>query len=628
MKGNAKCEDWTLEGDFKEEEQVLRSITEVLEYGENGEAIKRILELVGTYLCAAQVVILKGHEDETKASIVCEWKYSGNFGELCDSNPYQYNLNLDIICQFQRQGWFITETPNPVSEQRFSYAFPLQNENGYYGILWLGECARLSLSKNVLFHFLSEVSHGTLKLIEKIEKLVRQQNIPSLPRLFPEENTLIDYDWRTMLPNRPRFECYMRTALLNAEKSGQKGYVIMIDVDDFRLINREYSFETGDRLITVISNYLADTFSKRHSLFRIGTDSFLLVNTYGDEEQLTWVTNTIYKRCQSLWQVDEKTLYCTVSMTAVQYPDHGNSVEQIYRNLFNVMYQVKGSGKNSILLYQEQSEYISNVILRHQEIEKMLRDSISNQYRGFQLNYQPLYHTEADKLIGAEALVRFTSNKGIRIPPQHFIPLAEADGLIVPIGDYVLQNAAIFCKTVNNMIDPEFSISINVSIRQFQLLDYAKRVETLLSDVGVSFQNIILEITEGLAAANIERIRNTCIELRKLGIRIALDDLGTGYSSLNMLRTMPVDIIKIDRSFIKDITTDTYSHHFVGLITELGHTLNLKVCAEGVEDAVQLARCKDLGIDCIQGYYFHRPMSKDQFLEGLMNSWGHAARTS
>lgn len=458
-----------------------------------------------------------------------------------------------------------------------------------------------------------------LELIEDMEKLYVQENILSPPSI-PGESDLVGHDWLTIPPNRYQFECYLNTALFDAERSGKKGYVIMIDVDDFKLINRDYNCRTGDCLISVIFDYLMDTFSKNHALFRIGTDSFSLVNQDGDDEQLKQVTKTIYNRCQSLWQVNQDTLYCTLSIAAVRYPDHGRNVEEIYKNLYRSMFQIKDSGKNSILLCQEGAEFIpNNVVLRHQEIEKMLRDSISNQYRGFYVEYQPIYQGKTNKLIGAEALVRFVNDKGVVFPPQYFIPLAESDGLIVPIGDYVLQNAAIFCKMVNCTIDPEFFVSVNVSVRQFQLLDYTSRVQKLLSDVGVSFQNVILEITEGLAAANMERIRNTCIELRETGIRIALDDIGTGYSSLNMLRTMPIDIVKIDRSFIRDLATDTYSHHFVRLITELGHILHLTVFAEGVEDAVQLASCKELMIDCIQGYYFQKPMSMNHFLESLMD---------
>lgn len=460
-----------------------------------------------------------------------------------------------------------------------------------------------------------------LELIEDMEKLYVQQNVLPPPP-FPGESDLTDHDWLTMPPNRYQFECYLNTALFDMERFGKKGYVIMIDVDDFKLINREYNYRTGDKLISVIFDYLADAFSKDHALFRIGTDSFSLVNVDGGDEQLKRVTRTIYNRCQSLWQVDQETLYCTLSIAAARYPDHGRSVEEIYKNLYKSMFQIKDSGKNSILLCQERAECISNnVILQNQEIEKMLRDSISNQYRGFHVEYQPIYHAKTNKPIGAEALARFVNDKGILISPQQFIPLAESDGLIVPIGDYVLQNAAILCKTVNCTIDPEFCVSINVSVRQFQLLDYASRVKTLLSDIGVSSQNIILEITEGLAATNMERIRNTCTELREAGIKIALDDLGTGYSSLNMLRTMPVDIVKIDHSFIRDLSTDTYSHHFVRLITELGHILHLTVCAEGVENEVQLARCKDLMIDYIQGYYFQKPMSMSCFLENLIDGF-------
>lgn len=459
---------------------------------------------------------------------------------------------------------------------------------------------------------------STLEVIADIEKLCRQQILP--PPLFPGEGALSGHDLRTMLPNRYQFERYLETVLLNAMRSRKKGYVIMIDVDDFKLINREYSFKTGDRLISVISDYLADAFSKDHALFRVGADSFSLVNPGGGDEQLKQATRTICNRCQSLWQVDQSALYCTLSITAVRYPDQGGSVEEIYKNLSKAMFQVKDSGKNSILLCQGCAECLTGYEgLQHQELVKMLRDSISNRYQGFHVEYQPIYHTKTSKPLGAEALVRFTSDMGTLIPPRHFIPLAESDGLIVPIGDYVLQNAAKLCKTVNDTIDPGFCMSINVSVRQLQLLDYASRVQTMLGDAGVSFQNIVLEITESLAAANMERIRSACTELREAGIRIALDDLGTGYSSLNMLRSMPVDIVKIDRSFIRDLATDTYSHHFVRLITELGHFLDLTVCAEGVEDAVQLAHCKDLMIDFIQGYYFQRPMSRDRLLKSLMD---------
>lgn len=430
---------------------------------------------------------------------------------------------------------------------------------------------------------------------------------------------LPDIDYLTKLPNRYFFQRSMDKALKEA-KSETAGYVILVNIDDFTMIIQGYGYDQGDFLIACFAEFLKKNFDSNYMLFRMNCDRFLLMSIKPRKpEQLNTDLAMIIKRFELPWSIGKESLYCTVNISAVEFPVNGRTVEEIYRNLDSAICRAKACGANNFVIYQEDMESISNITMKHWEIENMIRDSVMQNYKGFQVYYQPIYKANSEIIMGAEALLRFTNEAGIQIAPGHFIPLAERTGLIIPIGEFVLRTAARFCKEMIDAGYPDFCVTVNVSIYQWQKAGFLQSVIRILEEMKAPYQNIILEITESVAAINIERIYDTCQSLKKYGVQIALDDFGTGYSSLNMIRTMPIDMIKIDSSFVKDVVYDEYARVFMRLITELGHELGLSVCAEGVEKPKQLAQCKDIGVDYIQGYIFQPAISEAEFNNMMQN---------
>ncbi len=423
-----------------------------------------------------------------------------------------------------------------------------------------------------------------------------------------------EIDWLTRFPNRYSFERKMKRIL--QEEAGEKGgYVILVDIDDFRMINQGFGYDVGDAFIRNFAQYLKSKFAETHEIFRMNSDAFLLLCTPPVQfQQLNEDINEIMDRCQSPWIISGRAMYCTVSLSAVYYPADGRTVEEICRNLDSALYKAKENGKNNFIIYREEIENIANIVIKHREIEKMLRDAVNKDFKGFQLYYQALYDHISNDIIGAEALLRYTTKEGVLIYPGSFISLAEQTGLIIPIGKYILKTAADFCKKVINAGYADFCINVNVSICQLQKPDFTETVLAILDEANVPHENMVLEITESVAAPNMERIRHACQLLQSKGIQIALDDFGTGYSSLNMIRTMPVNLIKIDRSFVSDVTLDEYTYMFMKIITELGHMLGIMVCAEGIEETEQLLCCKEIGIDFMQGYLYHKAAPEQEFL--------------
>ncbi|CVK19310.1 putative bifunctional diguanylate cyclase/phosphodiesterase [Sporomusa sphaeroides] len=436
-----------------------------------------------------------------------------------------------------------------------------------------------------------------------------------------EKNQTIDF--LTNLPNRYAFVREMEKALYEAETECF-GYVILVDIADFRAINQGYGYETGDDLIIALAQFLIHNFSaENYSIYRMNSDDFIVLCHNPDHPgQLNQDIEAIIKRFQFLWAIQGRAIYCSVNIAAVYYPVDGKSTEDIFRNLDSALYQAKENGKNGFTIYCEEIENVSHIVLKNREIEKMLRIAVKENFEGLVVHYQPIYSSVANSMIASEALLRYITEEGRMISPAQFIPIAERSGLIIPIGEFVLRSSAQFCKEMIEAGNPDFRVSVNVSIHQWKMPGFDEAVMRILDEVNVPCKNIVLEITEGMAATNINRIYDACRKLREQGVKIALDDFGTGYSSLNMIRTMPIDLIKIDQTFTNDVATDEYTHLFMRLITMLGHQLGIAVCVEGVEEEDQLASCKDMGVDYIQGYLYHKPVPAYVLMEMIHKERG------
>lgn len=244
------------------------------------------------------------------------------------------------------------------------------------------------------------------------------------------------------------------------------------------------------------------------------------------------------------------------------------------------------------------------------ELLKVLRDAMNHEFRGFYLDYQPQVNGRTKALTGVEALVRFCDEKGNRISPVEFIPVMEKEGMIYEMGRWVLRQA-IRDAGEWIRIKPDFDISVNASALEMMNDQYIEDVEKILEEEKFPAKNLVIELTESSAVQRMDIFRNKYKKLREMGIRIAMDDVGTGYSSLEFLKNAPIDLVKIDRSFLKDILYSRFDSAFITFIVEICHDVNIKVCQEGVETLEEYEMLKKMELDCIQGYYFGKPMSKN-----------------
>ena len=246
-----------------------------------------------------------------------------------------------------------------------------------------------------------------------------------------------------------------------------------------------------------------------------------------------------------------------------------------------------------------------------------MRDATTKGYQEFEIYYQPIINIQKEKLpcTGAEALIRWNSTELGFIPPSEFIPLAEYLGLINPIGNYVLREACRRCKLWNENGHPDFKVNVNLSVIQLLQPDIVEIVENTVKETGIKPENLTLEVTESLAINDMERMKHILAKIRSLGVRIALDDFGTGYSSLNHIREIPLDVIKVDQSFIKDLERDAYAKSFIKMVGELADAIHVNLCVEGVETRRQYEILSKLCTCMVQGYYFDRPMQREAFEE-------------
>lgn len=416
-------------------------------------------------------------------------------------------------------------------------------------------------------------------------------------------------DHLTGLPNRYRCDIDLERAIRTAKERRSTGYVLFIDMDDFKIVNDGYGHDYGDALLIEFADFLYETCLPGNRVFRFGGDEFVILVDPVNADRVDDIVAGLLEKARSPWQVLSKSFYCTISIGIVRFPDGDMGVKEIIKNADIAMYEAKKIGKNAYAFYTD--DMLNNSIERA-EMETLMRGAISQGFAGFTTYYQPFVDTHTGEITGAETLVRWFTSSGRLIMPGEFISLAEYLGLIVPLGDFVLREACKQLRRINESGLPDFTVSVNVSIRQLQQQDIIDSIVSALEDTGANPRNLVLEITEGLVATDLQRILIICNELRKQGIQIAMDDFGTGYSSLSHMRDMPIDIIKIDRSFIRNITSDPYANSFIRLISDLGHSMGKQICIEGVETAAQLSYCRETKADIIQGFYFYKPMPSEQ----------------
>lgn len=424
------------------------------------------------------------------------------------------------------------------------------------------------------------------------------------------------YDTLTDLPNRLLFNERLAMALIKAQRMQWMAAVMFLDLDRFKTINDSLGHHVGDQLLVVVANRLRAAIRDEDLVARMGGDEFTLllpkINSRKDAEK---VADKILHGFSAPISVEGHTLYVTPSIGIALYPDDGEIAETLMKNSDTAMYCTKGEGGNHYHLYQST---MNGEAVQRLAIENDLHGALER--HELELYYQPQVDLLSGEIVSMETLVRWHHPELGLISPAHFIPLAEETGLILPIGEWVLASACVQLKAWLDAGLMVKRVAVNLSARQFHRQDLIAMVEKALSDSGLSPEFLELEITEGIVMNDVTANIDTLVRLKAMGVKLAIDDFGTGYSSLSYLKHFPVDTLKIDRAFIRDMSSDSGDEAIVSAIITMAHSLKLRVVAEGVEEKNQLDYLKTQGCDEVQGYYFSRPLPVDEMAKLLLEN--------
>ncbi len=423
---------------------------------------------------------------------------------------------------------------------------------------------------------------------------------------------LAHYDPLTSLPNRTllrdRFE--QAAALADREQSGVA--MFFLDLDNFTHINDSLGHAYGDALLVSVANRLKKCIRKTDTLSRQSGDEFIiLLSNISDVESMEEITQGIVSTFTEPFDINGYTLNITFSAGISVYPHDDKSFDSLLKQADTALYHAKQSGRN---IYRFFSGQMNNDALEYIQLQGQLHNAIKNQE--LQLHYQPQIDTNTGKIIGAEALLRWCHPEHGMIPPGKFIPGAERSGLIIPIGEWVLNEAchqAQQWRKTHHL--PSIVVAVNLSALQFKRGNLVETVMLALEQSGLPAHHLELELTESILLHDVNDVSNTLLSLKKMGVRLSIDDFGTGYSSLSYLKQLAVDKLKIDQSFICDMVDDASDAAIVNAIIQLGHALDLSVIAEGVEKDTQFALLKELGCDEIQGYLFSPSLPAKEFIQ-------------
>ena len=407
--------------------------------------------------------------------------------------------------------------------------------------------------------------------------------------------------------NREQFEHKMN--YLIKEKIYKNGAMFIMDIDNFKNINEKYGHSYGDKVLRAIATEVLEYLPKDVRLYRLDGDEFAFFYPMCTKETIEKIYEKIQMYTNTQHEIESSKYYCTVTAGVAMYPEDGDNYLDLFKHADIALDIAKISGKNRIKFFsQELYENKLKVI----SMQQKLRECVENNFNDFELFFQPQVNAVTKEVIGAEVLLRWHSSTYGEVSPVEFIPILEQSNLIIPVGKWIIKEAVKQCKEWHK-INPDFKISVNVSYIQLKEDFFRDFIVECLVEYQLRPEFLILELTENCWIPDINLLNDKFISLKGIGVYIAIDDFGTGYSSLNYLKELSVNIIKIERSFVKNITYNSYEYTFLEYIIKLAHIINLKVCVEGIESYEEYDIVKSLGGDIIQGFLFGRPVSASEF---------------
>ncbi|MCF6177936.1 MAG: EAL domain-containing protein [Geopsychrobacter sp.] len=435
--------------------------------------------------------------------------------------------------------------------------------------------------------------------------------------------TLSHYDALTGLANRNLFYLKLTDGIIQSLRSNKLLALFFLDLDHFKEVNDSLGHPTGDRLLQEVAARLKKATRASDTVARLGGDEFAVIATnLNSETDITLLAQKLVSSFNLPFKFGSNQINTHTSIGIALCPVHGHDPDELLRHADLALYQAKAAGRNNFKFYDSELDARAQ---EYRALEQEMRHAL--QHHDFTLHYQPMFSTDRKTVIGVEALVRWVHKVRGMIAPGDFIPLAESSGLILPLGEQVLEMA---CDQINQWDAigfPQLLVAVNLSPAQFADPDLVEKIVGILKSKDVDPQRIELEITENTLMETGPEVVELLTQLNNIGIKLAIDDFGTGYSSLSYLKKFPVHKLKIDRAFIKDVTIDKDDAIIARSIIQLGQAMNLEIIAEGVETEEQLAFLRNEGCEQVQGFLFAKPMSSRGLIDWFPKQQGCIMQT-
>ncbi|OZG69806.1 GGDEF domain-containing protein [Hahella sp. CCB-MM4] len=421
------------------------------------------------------------------------------------------------------------------------------------------------------------------------------------------------YDPLTGLANRRLFIDRLEQSVRAAKRDRKKIALMFLDLDQFKRINDTLGHDAGDILLTTVSNRLKECVREKDTVARLGGDEFtVLLTDVDDNLSVTPVAHQILRALKKPIKLKKHEVIVSTSIGITLAPTDGCTADSLMKNADLALYRAKEQGRDCYHFFTEE---LNASALRQLVLEQELRHAL--QYDEFTLHFQPQVNLRSERIVSVEALLRwYHPTKGL-VSPDAFIPVAEETGLIVPIGKWVLKNACMQMKMIQDLTGVDIKIAVNLSTRQFDDPDLEEMIADALRETGLEPRFLELEVTESMLMGDIDLVIEKLKRLKSTGVSITIDDFGSGYSSLSYLKKLPVDILKVDREFVRDIPDDLNDMEITSAVIAVAHKLNLKVIAEGVEDIDQRDFLMINKCDFAQGFFFSKPLPFEDLYQYL-----------
>jgi diguanylate cyclase (GGDEF)-like protein len=607
------------EAELRQRDRLLQAVAEAANYllveMNHETAIHRVLATLGEAAEVDRVCLFQNHPhpetEEIAVSLRFEWTNSG-----IESSHYRWQNQPYQDCGLER--WYVELSDGklisglvqefPANEREILIRDNIQSillvslrlDNEFWGFLGMADCTSE--------RFWSRHEESTLLTIaaniigarqrQQVEEKIRYQAL---------------HDLLTGLPNRLLFNELLSTALPNSVRNHESLAVIFLDLDRFKLINDTLGHTLGDQLLQSVAQRLKDSLRSGDTVARWGGDEFtILIPRVNHIEEISQVAQRILQALENAFYLQEHELYISASLGIALLDQNSCDAETLIQHADAALYHAKDKGRNN---YQFYSVSLSRMNPELLSLEKSLRYALEREE--LTVHYQPRVNIATGNITGMEALLRWQHPEMGLVAPSVFIPLAEESGLIIPIGEWVLRTACSQNKLWQETGLPSLTMAVNLSLKQFRQPNLVETVSRILAQTGLEPHFLELEITETTAIEDLEFTRTMLEDLEQMGVHLSIDDFGTGHSSLSRLQLLPLHNLKIDRSFIRDLTTDARVAHIVKAIVGLGQSLGLRLTAEGVEKEEELEFLKSINCEDVQGFFFYRPLSAQKATEIL-----------